>query len=709
MPKATIIHGAQSINHCYMTGQTCVYLRDLLSGDRSGAFVLSPFSSDFNHDYEHALSKIQLPRVGIAGSVRRADSVARTGYVMCSRICYPIQQSEAIIADITRPNLNVFYELGLACALGKRLLLIAHESLAPDYVKAFVNRIGLANHVEYYSSDSQPIAEAALDKCKKPRSFAKLSKPLDIARDHSVTIFSNEDESYLKLPQGIRSRKRKIADLAAAALDELCGQQQKQVVALRINALLRETGDTHRGVTVKQEDVVDYTASLKEGLYCYQNEVGRISALDAIRQAEFVMIDTSLDDFETYFWLGVCHGVQKEVIPLSVSDERILEISLPFDVRTLWHVEGSFSNGDHLRRQLLQIFCEIISKMMATYTVKSRNRFWADIVHTHKLSFYLATEQSKHLASKQVMGEWDLRTFQEIASFALRSNPNLDVVIEKPIFRRDSYSAADKVSFQRLLRTRMANSHCIVIGSPDVNPVAEMLLSELKGVQPFTKWLRVRGSRTPHTAPKRGSKPEGYIPFKNHLYEYSAPPSNTFFAQFDDKEPIRGFLYYDKQGKYQGEYAQTYVPRERAVPDEPSPKFAEWKLVAHLVVAPNPFNARWKVVLLMGVGGPATLGLAHLLTGRPPENQFYKWRDEDEVVKNFMVASEEFLARLDSLIDQVGAAEAIVKVTVKNDLASRNNEFEDSREIINIELAESLQNLENPKAFEVSDSATVRG
>src|SRR5579871_4627912 len=110
-------HENRAIHRCYMTGQKCVYLRELLGSPSSGAFVLSPFSSDYNFNWRFNLSRLP-------GVVRRADSVARTGYVMCSRICYPLQQSENIIADITEPNRNVFYELGLACALGKKLLLI---------------------------------------------------------------------------------------------------------------------------------------------------------------------------------------------------------------------------------------------------------------------------------------------------------------------------------------------------------------------------------------------------------------------------------------------------------------------------------------------------------------------------------------------------------------------------------------------------------
>lgn len=54
----------------------------------------------------------------------RADLEVSTGHVICNRVCDPIQQADLIVIDVSHPNPNVFYELGLAMSMGKHVLPI---------------------------------------------------------------------------------------------------------------------------------------------------------------------------------------------------------------------------------------------------------------------------------------------------------------------------------------------------------------------------------------------------------------------------------------------------------------------------------------------------------------------------------------------------------------------------------------------------------
>ncbi len=56
--------------------------------------------------------------------VIRADSDPSSNYVICNRICQQMQLADLVIVDVSSQNTNVFYEFGMAVALGKLILPI---------------------------------------------------------------------------------------------------------------------------------------------------------------------------------------------------------------------------------------------------------------------------------------------------------------------------------------------------------------------------------------------------------------------------------------------------------------------------------------------------------------------------------------------------------------------------------------------------------
>lgn len=59
--------------------------------------------------------------------VVRSDSDPASNYVVCSRICQQMQIADLVIVDVTSQNANVFYEFGMAVALGKLILPICYS------------------------------------------------------------------------------------------------------------------------------------------------------------------------------------------------------------------------------------------------------------------------------------------------------------------------------------------------------------------------------------------------------------------------------------------------------------------------------------------------------------------------------------------------------------------------------------------------------
>ena len=86
-------------------------------------FVLMPFDEDFNDIYE-LFVKAEMKRAGF--SVDRADDIESQQNILRD-ILERIDKSDLIVADLTNSNPNVFYELGLAHALKKPVILITQS------------------------------------------------------------------------------------------------------------------------------------------------------------------------------------------------------------------------------------------------------------------------------------------------------------------------------------------------------------------------------------------------------------------------------------------------------------------------------------------------------------------------------------------------------------------------------------------------------
>jgi hypothetical protein len=88
-------------------------------------FVLMPFKEPFDTYY----AAIIRPAVEASGLIAvRGDSIFRSSPIM-GDIWQMIQDAQILIAEMTEKNANVFYELGLAHAIGKPVILVA-ETIA---------------------------------------------------------------------------------------------------------------------------------------------------------------------------------------------------------------------------------------------------------------------------------------------------------------------------------------------------------------------------------------------------------------------------------------------------------------------------------------------------------------------------------------------------------------------------------------------------
>jgi hypothetical protein len=109
-------------------------------------FVLMPFSEDLKPIYD----KIKSVAEEVGFECKRSDEIA-VGPINKS-IFENIFYAKAIIADLTAYNPNVFYELGVAHAISRKVILISQEEKIPfdisgDFVIKYKNTIPGGDHL----------------------------------------------------------------------------------------------------------------------------------------------------------------------------------------------------------------------------------------------------------------------------------------------------------------------------------------------------------------------------------------------------------------------------------------------------------------------------------------------------------------------------------------------------------------------------------
>lgn len=90
--------------------------------DRKQCFVLMPFAEEFKNVYQHIQTALDPKR----WRCRRADEINQPSEILAI-IQEQILRADLIIADLTKKNPNVFYELGFAHALNKKAILITQS------------------------------------------------------------------------------------------------------------------------------------------------------------------------------------------------------------------------------------------------------------------------------------------------------------------------------------------------------------------------------------------------------------------------------------------------------------------------------------------------------------------------------------------------------------------------------------------------------
>ena len=117
------------------------------------AFVLMPFAEEFDNIYDYLIHD---PLSEAGYNVMRADDILNQRNIL-EDIIQSIINSELIVADLSKANPNVYYELGLAHAYEKNVILLAQEIMEVPFDLRSYRVITYSTHFAQMNNARQEI------------------------------------------------------------------------------------------------------------------------------------------------------------------------------------------------------------------------------------------------------------------------------------------------------------------------------------------------------------------------------------------------------------------------------------------------------------------------------------------------------------------------------------------------------------------------
>jgi len=573
-----------------------------------------------------------------------ADKVRRTGYVVCERICRRIQASDFVIVDISAPNANVFYELGLAYGIDQKILVIHQEGSDFGQRAATCLKEGGCRAFQYKGLDPIRSEDLVVSNFLWTRGTVA-SQSNDTA---PTIVLLTQNYGFLAWAPADRKQallqKNTVKPTDAVNNDDTKTDLIEQVLGGRDISLTFET-HVKACVGVAVDNIVGKLRASPPGaiMQKYIHLVTGLKSTDQIKkdagfqevrqkleQSFCTIIQTggAISDPMAYFWLGYCHALGKNVIPITVVETANDDIDdLAFDLRALWHMSFIQKDPARFSKELEETLQQMITSDFAEW---SRRQFWDEVLGKRgKVSIFTGALHNAPIG-REMIGDWDLRAASELTSYF--ASHQYRATIESPVYQIEQVTGSEGQQSGKVtedvyvgeLQQMLRGKNCIVIASPDVNPLTEILLGKLYSVD-AKMWFKSSDDVENHSGAVVAFKEVGIQADQNELdtqkhpnrREASLTPdlSRAFYrrtpikrVQQGSREMKRGFVGHGvKGGRLEGAFlSQT---------DEKN----QFSVHAHLVVARNPFDEGapepHHVIILNGVSGPATFALTHVLTG----------------------------------------------------------------------------------------------
>ena len=614
------------VDPCFMTGKGCVYthLINRAIEDRHDVFgcqgfMITPFRPNLSVFFQNTLhpffegnyrgGKLDQNKRIEQIEIIRADEVRRPGIIICEGICKRIQESDFVVADISIPNDNVFYELGLAFGIGHKIVTIYHNK--SKFGKERASYFGKSDLRSYEYKELQPI------------------KVSDFTVSDYIWSYDLEEGNYrdedlgMLLYEHLFNKKSKNPDNV--------DNQYESDIELPFNThVLSNIGLA----TNKIYDEIDASNESNMVMKSYLGIIKHLKKPVQIKvEASFQEIKTKIDSGYclfvrtgkdchpmSYFWLGYGHAKGKNVVPITVvsrdkEDKKERVDDLAFDIRAQRHMVFMDHRPQLLQRQLESTLREMIRSDFSEW---SRKRFWDKMLGKRGEVHIFTGALHNERFNREMIGDWDLRSASELTSYFSRHHyrAKIETPIYSPEYALEAHANLeadanlDIKTYVSQLTEMMKGKNCILIASPDVNPLTEIMLGNIYQVdQGFLFNMPVDTDTYTEAIIVRKDLETKNGPVTDEADKLIAP--RAFFLEKNVKRsPRRGF---------QSNRISRDSLLEKFVSQQVK-KHESFNVYAHLAIAPNPFGEQdpqnpHYIIVLNGVSGPATFALTHVLTG----------------------------------------------------------------------------------------------
>lgn len=336
----------------------------------NNAFILMPFSEPLNEVYEF-LIKGALTEAGY--KVSRADDIKSQSNIL-EDIITGIIQSSLIIADLTDSNANVYYELGIAHALQKKVVLITQDIEELPFDLRSYRVIAYSTHFSKMNEAKNTLKDLAKEALDGSLPFGNPVKDYGavLQTNTSVSVIAphqeNEDLGLLDHIVEVEDNFESLTEIVT-----LVGSKLENDLTPKITASTN-TLSTAKDLTAKQKrnvvkelagNVSDYASFLKP-----KNEEYRVLIKNLETSIEFVLTSKNEHDDESI------SGVESflnnfEMLETGAQTSRDGFLSMLEVMQNLPNLEKSFNRASKCMQDELQIF---ISNIDQTISMSSRAR-----------------------------------------------------------------------------------------------------------------------------------------------------------------------------------------------------------------------------------------------------------------------------------------------------------------------------------------------
>jgi len=735
------------VSPCFMTGRACVYSEKIEENkpqkggkEKYNGFIIMPFRPNISLYHNNCLIPFVKSNYSILNEkgetikglvIETANKVRRPGVIICEGICKKIQESDFIIADLSLPNSNVYYELGLAHGLNQKIIVIYKSDIEKDYKEDLMRTLDGLGCDKNKRFEYENLTPLTLDQMLERGKLLKLSdqiwqrdsssdsiKPVTNWKKHSsdsepgLIVFYSNDSDYLEKKSKENFKKNRKEDVnrdhkdcKEEDVDEDIIFEFKEHVPSAIGISISEIHSSLKENEIYKEIESKIELLKTSKVIGKEDYIGTIRKL--IDECYCFVVRTGGENCNplAYFWLGYCHAIGKNVIPITCIDNSKSRVDdLAFDIRAHRHITFIKERPELFTDEIKETLRLMIE---SDFRDLYRKRFWNGIIGKGgEISIFTgALHSDAH--NREMIGDWDLLSVSELTSYFGRNQ--LRFKIEAPVYPPEtaylnkdegSNSFKKKQNYICRLREKLQNKNCIIIASPDVNPLAEIVFGELFGLKNDNDYFNS------HEILKKGNiRKSVWLAYKSIEKSKEKDLKRTFYFEElikNGEKPKSGLKWSSKLDD------EDFIREKPSV--EPDISIQEPHVFGHLLVAKNPFidgQEKKYIIVLNGVGGPATFALTHALTG----GVITEFTDYNVEITNTAQSKQKFnpetssegiLEKFSEIFDTNGFnfMDSIAKVYIKKFQSTSSTEVKNKNDDLRIGDWRKISGWELIKSFE---------